>query len=178
MQRDRLPGLVALLIAAMAFAPVVSAQELVEAGAIGVKVFHFGGVRPMAGAQLQLVNVETAEVVGSATTDDAGNASFHDLPFGLYQLRASAPGYVDAMSPLMPLAASMSATSVVLELQERDDPAAAAGAGTAAAGGFTFLGLGGGGAIAALVGVIAAAGLAAYGIVEATNDSGTPVITP
>lgn len=168
----RYSGVVAALAIAMIIAPVMSAHAMVNnIGAVEVAVMTYGGQSALANVAVELVNVETAEVIATATTDVEGNAAFAELPFGLYQLRASHAGYADAASPLMPIAESMPMSTVMLELQDQDDDddddeAAAA----AAAGGFTFLGLSGGGAIAALVGVVAAAGLATYGIIEANKD--------
>lgn len=165
----RFTGLVAALAVAMAFAPVMSALAMSNAiGAVEVSVRTYGGQTALQNVAVQLVDVETAEVVATATTDAEGNAAFGELPLGLYQLRASLEGYADMASPLMPLAESMPTSNVVLELQDQDDDDDEAAA--AAAGGFTFLGLSGGGAIAALIGVVAAAGLATYGIVQATQD--------
>ena len=162
----RYSGVVAALAIAMVIAPVMSAHAMVNnIGAVQVSVMTYGGQSALANVAVELVNVETAEIIATATTDIEGNASFAELPFGLYQLRASHTGYADAASPLMPIAESMPMSNIMLELQDEGGDEAAA-----AAGGFTFLGLSGGGAIAALIGVVAAAGLATYGIIEASKD--------
>ncbi len=192
----RLPGVVAAMVAALVLAPVAPALAMAKgSGVIEVAVVNYCNTSSLADVAVELVNIETAEVVASTVTELEGNAAFADLPYGLYQLRATAEGYRDAASPLVPVVESAQPRRIIpvrIEMQDQEqqcscDPDApdydedcecaegsTTGVVVAAAAGFAFLGLGGGAAIAALVGIAAVAAAVTVAVVAAAPPPVSP----
>ena len=182
-----LPAVVAIVALGVIVAPVMSAHAMAAGiGVIDVQVRSYGGALMPVAVDVELVNIETAEVVATSTTDDQGNASFASLAHGLYQLRATAAGFIDTTSPLVPVVESTPETAVAMEMQGEQcscdpnapdysadcecDEGSNAGVIAGAAAGFAFLGLGGGAAVAALIGTIAVVAGVTYGAVKANEQ--------
>ena len=65
-----------------------------EFGGVKGKVVNRAGRTPIAGAELVLS--QAGETVASATADSEGNFLVEDLQNGIYDLKVSAPGFLDA----------------------------------------------------------------------------------
>lgn len=195
MDRQSLRRFSAVVFAAalgMVFAPVLSAHAMARpaAGVINVQVSGLQDAASLADVPVEVVNVELAEVVATASTAEDGTVAFAELPLGLYQVRAIAPeGLADAASPLLYLNEDVPTGEVALTLQEDaeqeeqqcDDGIDNDGDGliddddpdcddVPAAAGFTFLGLQGGGAIAALSVLVVGAGVGIAAAAGAFDD--------
>jgi len=164
----KVPALAVAVVLSIALLP--AAQAYAIGASTGVVTGHVKSSvtgTAIANVKVRVFDMETAELVAEASTDDQGSLDLSALPFGLFQVTVVAPeGYASAAGPLVSLTEDHPEATVAFDLELLPNTANAPVQG----GGFTFLGLSGGGAIAALIGVVAAAGLATYGIVQATQD--------
>lgn len=183
-----LRGFALSLCFVMVIAPVVRAEVMVaNTGVLRASVTVGASHTPVELITIRVVDLETAEEVAVATTDESGVVELPGLPFGTYHVSALAPdGFVASAGPLVTVNAEALAPEVAITLspaqegQEDDDDcedgddecvAALALAAAAAAGG-------GGGTGLFLLGILGAAGIA-LGIagVVGPDDGGADVIT-
>ncbi len=115
-----LRGLAVALCLTLVFAPVVQAEAMTNAaaGVIHGRVFLADSALPVIGVSVQVVDLESAEVVAEATTDDNGVATMPELPYGTYHVQVQAPGGMVASSaPLITIDADNSAPMVEFRLE-------------------------------------------------------------
>ena len=101
-------ALVVALSLGMVYAPVTGA---LPAGNTRLDVRVLSQGQPLRGADVRVVNLETAQVL-KATTDQAGNVVL-DLDAGVYQVTARVDGYLSGVSRLVTTRANAPATITV-----------------------------------------------------------------
>ena len=126
----KLPGVAITLAFAIALAPVVPAYAYALSAATGsvtgsVKAAHTG--LALANVTVRVFDMDTAEFVAEAVTNDEGVLDLSDLPFGLYQVTVVPPeGYASAAGPLVHLSEENAEATVGFNLEPLPNAPAAA----------------------------------------------------
>jgi TctA family transporter len=174
-----LRGFALALCFVMVIAPVVRVDASVaRTGDVRASVTVGANHAPVELITIRVTDLETAEEVALATTDEAGTVVLPDLPEGTYHVSAVAPeGFVASVAPLVTVTGEATEVAITLapaqdgqdaetECADGDDDCVAAAAAAAAAAG------GGAGTGLILLGILGAAGIAIgiAGVVEQDKD--------
>lgn len=175
-----LRGLALSLCFVMVLAPVVRAEAMTPnsgtlRATVGVGTTH----APVTMVTIRVVDMETAEEVAVATTDEAGTVTLPELAEGTYHVSAVAPaGFVASAAPIISVAAGETPEVAIslmpaqdgqegqeTECADGDDECVAAAAAAAAAAG--------GSSTPLILALLGAAGIAA-GIIGVTSQDDGP----
>jgi hypothetical protein len=101
----KLPAVAILLAVTIAFAPVATAYAVIAPlGSVKGFVKAAGTGTALSEVKVRVFDINTAELIAEAVTDDEGKLSLAELPMGLYQVTVVPPeGYAPAAGPLVHL---------------------------------------------------------------------------